>query len=196
MAIQYITLMNKRFLLPCLLFVWLAPTLSFAQNIPDPEKEDKRGTRNVYWAEAGFGMSNEGWVGEASLHLETIKGLLLVGGISNLSKGDLKPQKTYFERESFFLGLGYVNKKGVSLKVISASLSFSDFTQGVFSGVFDQFGVPVHDINQSSVTGLRLDAKVIPNNGWVGLSFNPFVDINSRQTIIGATTRIALGRMW
>jgi hypothetical protein len=187
---------NTLALVLLLLAISLQPLMAQVAPSNAEAKIDKRGIRNVYWAEAGFGMSNEGWVGGASISLETVKNILLLGGISNLDKGGLVPESSYFERQSRFIGLGYVNKAGESLKILSLSYSSSDFTQAVFSGQFSSSGVPEHDFNFRTVGGVRLDFRIIPNNGWAGLSFNPFVDINGVQSIVGAKINIALGRMW
>lgn len=186
--------MRKHVLL--LSFLLLGSSGAFAQLMPEQVKPDLRGIRNVFWAEAGFGMSNEGWVGGLSGTIETIKNVVITGGISNLDKGDLRPESSYFERKSWYAGVGYVNKSGQSLKVFTISLSDSDFTHAVFSGRYNPAGSPEHDFIPSTALGVRLDARIIPNNGWAGLSFNPFVDINGTQTLVGAQVMIALGRMW
>jgi hypothetical protein len=179
-----------------LLFLVINALGAFAQSQSEVLKPDLRGIRNVFWAEAGFGMSNEGWVGGLSGTVETIKNVVITAGVSNLDKGDLRPESSYFERQSWYAGVGYVNKAGQSLKVFTLSLSSSDFTHAVFSGRYNQAGSPEHDFIPSSTMGIRLDARIIPNNGWAGLSFNPFVDLNGTQSIVGAQVMIALGRLW
>jgi hypothetical protein len=80
--------------------------------------------------------------------------------------------------------------------VFTISLSDSDFTHAVVSGRYRPAGSPEHDFIPSTSLGVRLDARIIPNNGWAGLSFNPFLDINGTQTLVGAQVMIALGRLW
>jgi hypothetical protein len=187
----------KSKLLPVLfLFMIIGCMQGLAQTVASSENPKNLGIRNVYWVEAGFGMSNLGWISSYSINLETVKNIVLVAGISNLSKGDLRPEKSFFERESWFAGLGIINKKGNSLKMISASVSFSDFQHSVFEGQFTDAGIPTYQLRTSEVVGVRLEGKIVPNNGWVGFAVSPFVDINSRQSIVGASMAIAIGRMW
>jgi hypothetical protein len=167
-----------------------------AQNVEDPKNLKNLGIRNVYWVEAGFGMSNLGWISSYSINLETINSIMLVGGISNLSKGGLKPEQSFYERESWYAGLGIINKKGASLKMLSASISFSDFENHIFEGQYTDAGIAIHEVRASEAIGVRLEAKLVPNNGWVGFAVTPFVDINGSQSMVGASMAIALGRMW
>ncbi len=187
----------KNKILPLLfLFMVLGSMHGVAQSVEDPKNPKNLGIRNVYWVEAGFGMSNQGWTGSYSINLETINNIMLVAGISNLSRGGLKPEKTFYERESWYAGLGIINKKGSSLKMVSASISFSDFTQSIFEGQYSDAGVPMHRINTSDAIGIRLEGKIVPNNGWAGFAVSPFVDINGTQSMVGVSMAVALGRMW
>jgi hypothetical protein len=187
----------KNKVLPLLFFLIMAGSLQgIAQSVVDPKNPKNLGIRNVYWVEAGFGMSNLGWISSYSINLETFNNIMLVAGISNLSKGDLKPEKSFYERESWYAGLGIINKKGASLKMVSAAISFSDYRHSVFEGQFTDAGIPMHQVRASEAIGIRLEGKIVPNNGWAGFAVSPFVDINSTQSIVGASMAIALGRMW
>ena len=108
----------------------------------------------------------------------------------------LKPGGSCFKRESWYAGLGIINKKGASLKMVSASISFSDFQQSIFEGQYTDAGVAMHRIRTSEAIGIRLEGKIVPNNGWAGFAVSPFVDINGSQSMVGASMAIALGRMW
>ena len=83
-------------LLPLLfLFMVLGSLQGIAQNVVDPKNPKNLGIRNVYWLEAGFGMSNLGLISSYSIKLETVKDKILVAGISNLPKCSLKPKVNF-----------------------------------------------------------------------------------------------------
>ncbi len=85
-------------LLPVLfLFMVIGCMQGLAQTVVDPKNPKNLGIRNVYWVEAGFGMSNLGWISSYSINLETVKNIMVVAGISNLSKGGLSPEQSFYE---------------------------------------------------------------------------------------------------
>ncbi|MFC2186489.1 hypothetical protein ACFCT7_04150 [Fulvivirgaceae bacterium LMO-SS25] len=188
--------MKLKLLPVLLLFMVMGCMQGLAQTVVDPKNPKNLGIRNVYWVEAGFGMSNLGWISSYSINLETVKNIMVVAGISNLSKGGLSPEQSFYERESWYAGLGLINKKGASLKMVSISASFSDFEHNIFEGQYTDAGVPMHQIKTSEAIGVRIEGKIVPNNGWAGFAVSPFVDINGSKSMVGASMAIALGRMW
>jgi hypothetical protein len=179
-----------------LLLFLISPVI--AQNTEEEPVDPKKakGTRAVYWAEAGFGFSSQAWSSQLSVNLELFNNIVLTAGYENSSRGDERPYKSFYEHSGFFGGLGLVNKKGMALKMVSVGVSQMDYTIYSYQGQNTIQGLAIHEISTKDAMGVRIEGRIIPNNGWVGLAFSPFININSVNTFVGANVSIALGRMW
>lgn len=72
--------MKSKLLPVLLLFMVIGCMQGLAQTVASSENPKNLGIRNVYWVEAGFGMSNLGWISFYSINLETVKKYSIGGG--------------------------------------------------------------------------------------------------------------------
>jgi len=153
--------------------------------------------RKSYWIEIGPGVSSRDMAFNASLNLELEKRLVLSISSENVfspepvfvtffTLGLVPPTyKPGYDISAISLKLGKVVKGKAGLMTFAGGISFLN---GIEYSTTTELG-------KRSGIGAALDLKFIPAWKFIGLSFNPFLNINGMQTFGGISFNLALGQV-
>lgn len=164
------------------------------------QEESISSYQKSWWFDIGGGSSTRDRAITASLNFEMERRFLLTFSYDNayypddlantiatiFSLGLIPP--TYnagFDTKSINLKLGKVVKNNWALLTFSAGASAVTATQ---------YSV-TKELGNSTTIGFSMDARILPAYKFVGLSINPFYNINGIHSYGGLTLNLALGKI-